>query len=314
MAERVSGGLGGAKAGWLTGAAAVLLLGGCDAGAANRSATDRTVADRAPAGTTTKARPAGTAADATAAGGGTTADPKPIGDEGRSADAFWNLDAGSRTVVATGGARRSALFLCDALAEPVALALTVPDGEGRADFVVVPDAGRSTDRVVTVGLPDPGAGNIHFPLTADGRGIGDVHAVNTGILQGNTVPTVRAVTLDGATHECRWAPHTRVLAVTSRRTVLVTGRHGQGQLRYRTFDHGARLARLEGASAEQGTEASLDLTGGREVGGAYRFRNEGYEYRLDPGAATLTVVRDGKAVQTEPLLAWTVGGTATPDG
>lgn len=294
-----------AKDRWLLGAAAVLLVSGCGSGRqAEGSSAPAGAAEIASASDGGDATP--TSDDSTTVGRNTP-DRAPIADKG-AVDEFWNLGAGSHTVLASGGSRRSALFLCDALAQPLALALTVPDGEGWADLVSVADGGTATSRRVEMGRPDPGAGNIHYPLTADGRTIGDLHAVNTGILPGNTVPTVRSVTLDGTAHECRWAPHTRMLAVTPRRTVLVTGRHGQGQLRYRTFNHGERLAELDARTPEQGTEASLDLTGGREVDGAYRFRNGGYEYRLDPVAATLTVAQGGNVVQMEPLVAWMVAG------
>ena len=239
--------------------------------------------------------------------------PAAAGPDGSS---FWNLGAGSRTVLAldpkTAGG--TALFLCDSLDRPQVLALTVPDAERRARLVTIPKADRPPSaRAVTVGRGDPGAGNIYYPLTVDGRDVGLVHAINTGILPDQTTPGVSSVKVGDTTHGCRWAPNTRVLAVTPRRTVLVTGRVGQGQLRYRTFNDGATLAPLKTASPERGTEASLDLTGGRERGGVYAFRNEGYEYRLDPGAATLTVARDGKVIQTETLLAWTVGGGASAD-
>ncbi len=286
MGWRISEGIGRAK-GAATLGFAVAVLTGCDSGAP---------ADPAPAGAPDRpARSAGSAAPAPTVAG-------------RSATEFWRLDAGSRTVVAMAGGRRRALFLCDALDRPAALAITVPDSDGAADLVTLPDGAPPTRRPVTVGPGDPGAGNIHFPLSSGGRTIGDLHALNVGILAGNTVPTVRSVTLEGANSECRWAPHTRLLAVTPRRTVLVTGGGDQGPLRYRTFDDGAKLASLSTSTPERGTEASLDLTGGRERGGAYAFRNGDYEYRLDPAAATLTVARDGAVVQTEPLLAWTVGG------
>ena len=232
---------------------------------------------------------------------------------GPDGSSFWNLGAGSKTVLALGSrtASGTALFLCDSLDRPEVLALTVPDAEHRTRLVTIPKADRPPSaRAVTIGRGDPGAGNIYYPLTADGRGVGLVRAINAGILPDQTTPGVSSVKVGDMTHECRWAPNTRVLAVTPRRTLLITGRVGQGQLRYRTFNDGAKLAPLKTSTPERGTEASLDLTGGRERGGAYAFRNGDYEYRLDPDAATLTVARDGTVVQTEPLLAWTVGGEA----
>ena len=113
------------------------------------------------------------------------ATPSPPND-GDYGDDFWNLGAGSRTQLGFSldprMASGTALFLCDALARPVVLALTVPDALGEARLVTIPKTNRpQSARIVTVEMPDPGAGNIHYPLTVEGRTIGDVHAVNWGI-------------------------------------------------------------------------------------------------------------------------------------
>ena len=299
--------------GWATGARALALAGvALLAACGNPAAADRTLTAGGDANRSAATDPAETIAHPAA---GTRAEEPSSAIDAAQPDAssFWNLDAGSRTVLSSGlnlpAAGTAALFLCDSLDRPEVLALTVPNAERRAQLVTIPKADRPPSaRAVTVGRGDPGAGNIYYPLTSGGQSVGLVHAINAGILPDQTTPGVSSVKVDGTTHECRWAPNTRILAVTPRRTVLITGRAGQGQLRYRTFNDRARLAPLKTASPERGTEASLDLTGGRERGGAYAFRNGGYEYRLDPKAATLTVARDGKAIQTEPLLAWTVGG------
>lgn len=227
----------------------------------------------------------------------------------------WSgLVNGSASFVAVGGRLRPALFLCDATDAPVALALTMPDAEGRATLVTFGKAsGAGRTREVMVGSADPGAGQIHYPLSADGRDIGNVHAVNAGVLDGATVPTVSGVTVDGARVRCRWQPETRVIGLTSRRTVLVTG-PADGPFAYRSFDF-ARRADQVVTDEGRTTRATLTVTRGTGTDGGWSFSNGATRYgvrasRDSVAAAGVEVVRDGQRLLGERFLAFTVAGAA----
>ncbi|MEI9964093.1 MAG: hypothetical protein WDM92_04715 [Caulobacteraceae bacterium] len=74
-----------------------------------------------------------------------------------------------------------------------------------------------------LGQASPGAGQVYWPLQdATGAEAGDLHAFNPGMLTTPAdalTPTFVEVKLGGAAMSCRWVAHTRLLAVSARRTL-----------------------------------------------------------------------------------------------
>ncbi|NJC35241.1 membrane-bound inhibitor of C-type lysozyme [Sphingomonas jejuensis] len=247
----------------------------------------------------------------------TPAAPAPAPAAGRQTPApqDWSgFGNGAVSVVRRGDGFVPALFLCNATNQPTSIALTVP-AHGDATLVRFDDVGRGIEtRAVSVGGPDPGAGQIYYPLSADGREVGYIHAANSQMLDGATTPTVTSLGIDGADLRCRWQPQTRFLGLTARRAVLVTGPE-DGPLVYRSFDFAER-ADQDPVDNGRTTRATLTVTGGERRGDTLVFRNGATEYRIrasgDPaaGAAAIEVFRAGARVQSEPVLAYTLGATA----
>ncbi|WP_153002659.1 hypothetical protein [Sphingomonas endophytica] len=211
-----------------------------------------------------------------------------------------------------------AVFVCDSTDRDRVLVLSPPDAQRVATLTSLSKPGlvRYQTRV-RVGAADPGAGQIYYPLTNEaGRDVGNIHAVNPGMVDpGATTPTVTAVTWGRDTTGCRFAPQTRVLGVTAKRSVQVTRTDRDGY-QYRSYNFDAELPAIERPWGGRDTRASLTVSGGRlveERGGRriYQFANNGYVYRVlasvDPakGGGGVQVWRDGRMIQSEPFAAYT---------
>ena len=239
--------------------------------------------------------------------------PQPAQPQSVTAQDWSGFGNGALSVVRRGDRVVPALFLCNGVNRPTSIALTVP-ADGAATLVRFDDVGRGIEtRPVTVGAPDPGAGQVYYPLTVDGRDVGYIHAANSGMLDGATTPTVTSLRVDGIDLRCRWQPETRFLGITARRAVLVTGR-ADGPLVYRSFDF-AKRAEQDPVDDGRTSRATLTVTGGERRGGTLFFRNGATVYRIradgDPasGPGALEVFRVGQRLQSEPLLAYTLGAT-----
>ena len=164
-----------------------------------------------------------------------------------------------------------------------------------------------------LGAPDPGAGQVYWPLSdASGKQVGDLHAFNPGALgdpKAATTPTFTSIRADAAQWNCRWLEHTRLLGFSRNRVIEITT--GPGGLEYRSFDFkdAARARKVQTGGAQQSTTASLDIKGGRRVGGPMQFDSQGYSFRLaaSPADARILVVHSGRTILNEPLVAWTIG-------
>ncbi len=205
---------------------------------------------------------------------------------------------------------RDGWFLCDAVDSPYALLAGKPDTKGTAVATLLDRrTGRFDTQSYLVGRPDPGAGQIHWPLGRGGVAVGDVHGVNPGMIDdgGATTPTIVDVRLDDKALSCRWLAHTRFIGLDSRRSVVVT-ETPQG-LVYQSFDFAKRGPVVRPDGVQQSNRPTLRLLGGSEIVGTrrgFRFANAGYVYFVQlPRSgepATLLVTRDGRLVESEPLV------------
>lgn len=211
-----------------------------------------------------------------------------------------------------------AVLVCDSTDRDRVLILSAPDARRGATLTSLSKPGLARYQVqVRVGAGDPGMGQIYYPLTnAAGRVLGNIHAVNPGMVEpGATTPTVTAITYGRDTTSCRFAPQTRVLGVTEKRSIQVTRSERDGFV-YHSYSYDTDLPAIDQPWGGRDTRASLTITGGRlteERGGRriYQFTNGGYVYRvlasIDPakGGGGVQVWRDGRLLLAEPFAAYT---------
>ncbi len=211
-----------------------------------------------------------------------------------------------------------AVFVCDSTDRDRVLVLSPPDRQRAATLTSLSKPGLVHHQVrVHVGAGDPGMGQIYYPLTNDaGRMVGNVHAVNPGMVEpGATTPTVTSVTFGPDTTGCRFAPQTRVLGVTAKRSIQVTRSDRDGFV-YHSYNYDTDLPAIDSPWGGRDTRTSLTITGGRLVEERdgrriYQFAHGGYLYRVlasvDPakGGGGVQVWRDGRMLLSEPFAAYT---------
>ncbi|WP_019834156.1 hypothetical protein [Sphingomonas sp. PR090111-T3T-6A] len=208
---------------------------------------------------------------------------------------------------------RDGWFVCDAVSGPYALFAGKPDARG-ASIITLLDrrSGKFDTQSYQVGPPDPGAGQIHWPLSRGAQVVGDVHGVNPEMIDGGdaTVPPIVEVKLDDKQLSCRWLAHTRFIGVDSRRSVVVT-ETTQG-LVYQSFDFLKRGPVTRPDGVQQSNKPTLRLLGGSEIVGArggFRFANADFVYfvqrprRTEPAA--ILVTQRGRLAHTERLVGFT---------
>ncbi len=221
----------------------------------------------------------------------------------------------TRTILAVPTAR-SGWFVCDSVDSPWAALVGKVAASGTSDITLVAKHAGTTSTIrYTVGQADPGAGQIYYALSRGGAEVGNLHAVNPGLLDPSLPEPLNftSVSIGGKQLGCRLIDNIRLMAVTARRGVTVT--RDAGQLAYRSYDfaHPGAVVRPDGV--QQTNAPSLLITGGVETHGAggadsFRFVNRGYSYRISlPAgrrAGTLTVMRAGRTLLTERLLGFTL--------
>jgi hypothetical protein len=221
---------------------------------------------------------------------------------------------GVRTMIAA-PQPRPGWFVCDSVDTPWAV-LVGPVAKGTSTITLDSKKdGTATTARYTVGRADPGAGQIYYALSRNGREVGNLHAVNPGMLDPSLPPPLNftSVSIGDRRLSCRLVNHVQLIAVTARRGVTVT-REGKA-LVYRSYNF-AGAGPVEHPDGVQRTNApSLRIAGGTRTGGeggaaGFRFANAGYTYTitLPAGTApgTLGVTRAGRTILKEKLLGFTL--------
>ena len=219
--------------------------------------------------------------------------------------------AGSRSYLRTHTGAQQVWFVCSALDGFDQTVVGLPMKGGKL-WVAQPLSGEPSD-VYRLGRPDPGAGQVYWPLSdSSGKPVGALHAFNPGVLgEGRyaTTPTFVSIRANAAQFNCRWLEHTRLLGFSSKRVIEIFS--GQNGLEYQSFDErdAGRSRKVDVGSAQQSTTPSLDLKHGRTVGGAMRFQNGAYTFQVTASGkdARIVVSQNGKTILNEPLIAWTIG-------
>ena len=224
----------------------------------------------------------------------------------------------SRTFVffrAPGIKAAQAWFICDATNADRVFIVTIPDAQGRIAF---PEFSKRTDlkvlpRYYRLGTPDPGAGQVHWPvLELAGGQVGDLHAFNPGALDNPLdafTPTFTSLKYWDLNVSCRWVKRTRLMGYSEHRTFVVS-QMADGGLEYQSFDFkdAATAKVIEPDGAQRTTSPSLDIRGGNEVKDGFQFEHGGFTYDLKgtPADAAITVLKGGRRILREPLIAWTI--------
>lgn len=210
------------------------------------------------------------------------------------------------------------LFLCDGVGGDRIKVVTTPNAKGLSTLWTYrkPDF-RTTRETVRLGDDDPGAGQIMRAIERpDGSAFGSVHSINPGMLgdaDTTTLPTLSGITDKAESTQCRWEPRGRVLLVDGKRSVLVIADEG-GSYTYRSFDY-ATPGKIVDVGGGATSAPSTVVHGGRLVPAdpgheVYEFRKAPWTYRVSASAdntapgARLTVLRDGKPVQTSVAAAY----------
>jgi hypothetical protein len=144
----------------------------------------------------------------------------------------------------------------------------LPDAAGNISILRVDKArpGHHSHASFRLGGPDPGAGQIYWPLGAAGAAeAGYLRAFNPGMIDdpaSAATATFTEVKLGDAVTSCRWRPDIAVQALGARRSYLVT--REAGQLVYRTFnyDQATSSQPLPDSGPVRTTPPSLEIRGG----------------------------------------------------
>ena len=236
--------------------------------------------------------------------GAAVADQRPPGAAGQGF-------AASRSYLRTHTGAKQVWFVCAPLDGTDQTVVGLPMAGSRI-WIAQPLSGEPSD-VYKLGRPDPGAGQVYWPLSdTSGKPVGALHAFNPGVLGEGRVastPTFTSIRVAGAQLNCRWLEATRLLGFSSKRVIEITSE--QGRLEYRSFDDkdAGKAKKVETDSAQPSTTSSLHLKGGRMVGGRMRFEGNGYVFLISASAtdARIVVSRAGRTILNEPLVAWTIG-------
>jgi hypothetical protein len=212
-----------------------------------------------------------------------------------------------KSYVQIGGKVRPAFAWCDA--PETVIALTTPQS-GQATLAVR-DKGQSNllppnTFPATVGDPDPGAGQIYFPLTwKNGASTvkGSLHTSNIKNVQDPAyrMTHINEFRLSDIQHRCRFVPQAAFMGATNKRTVIVWDNGKTATYATRNFD---------------GTPG-VSVTGGRKTANeeltAYEFETrDGYRYRVEimtqeyGGTGSIYVSEGRQQPLQEPFLAYSI--------
>ena len=216
--------------------------------------------------------------------------------------------------------------LCDALESPNIVAVTLPDAARKVQVYTYAKkaTGEYSFLNYALGVADPGAGNIYYPLTPrDGKPVAKdaayaLRQVNSGVLEDPALaltPTWTSVKTRDVTSSCRFETNTRLMGFSNKRSYLVT-ETPQGELRYQTFDFSsaATAQKVEGVSINRSSTPSLTLEGGSKQvtpnEQIFRFVNKGYTYTVrvarlgQPASARVSVTKGVKTLVNEVLTGY----------
>lgn len=235
---------------------------------------------------------------------------------GPAAAQFGADESGARSFHRPNGSWVEAAFVCDGVARDRAYVVT-DEGGKRVTLWRYAKPGLAARSVsLRLGKGDAAMMQQYQPLLdARGQQAALVHTISPGVVEpGATTPTVTWIKIGDDTTDCRFAPQTRVLGVSAKRSVQVVALPGGGY-RYTAYTHGGPLTLLDLPWGGRDSAASLTIDGGYVVSSAatqvYVFQNAGYTYRVIAGTAArpgagIEVLHNGQLILREAFGAYTV--------
>lgn len=205
------------------------------------------------------------------------------------------------------GSWQRAAFWCDT-PERV-LAVSAAAGSQGPVTLAQWEKGRRSLQAWQLGRPDPGAGQVYTPLIPAGQPQG--HSLRYFIHSSNIENTadpqyrmthVNEFVVPAGRFQCRYVPQATVLAATAKHTVIVW--EARGRVTY--------------ASRNRDGTPGVQLAGGTHTRAAgrerYAWQANGYTYVLqvgnprhaDPPGGSLSVLRGGRVLSREELLAYSL--------
>ena len=213
-------------------------------------------------------------------------------------------------------APRAGWLLCDSVDSSWAALVGKLSPGGNSDITLLAKpAGSASTKRYAVGPADAGAGQIYYSLSRGGSEVGNLHAVNPGMLDPSLPDPLNfsSISIDGHQLGCRLIDNIRLMAVTARRGVTIT--REAGALIYRTYDFAHPGAVIRPDGVQQTNVPTLRIGGGSQTNGSggatsFSFANLGYTYRIDLPAGTaagrLRVFRHGHTILSERVLGFTL--------
>lgn len=220
-----------------------------------------------------------------------------------------------RSYVALDGKTQEAFVWCDA--PQTVLALTMPtkigpnqDGVPQADLLMwnKNHSRRPALNRVSVGPPDPGAGQIYQSLkVTSGPRKGQSGFWHTSNIENVQDPAYRMTKtgefkLGNSVYTCRYVPQAAFMGVTSKRTVIIWDMGDVVTYATRNFDGSAGVYVTEGRKTV-GAEGGIDYEFKTASGFSYSVMID--EYRPAPGAK-LTVYKAKNLKMSETFVAYSV--------
>jgi hypothetical protein len=197
-------------------------------------------------------------------------------------------------------------FICDALNAPTTVLAARPVASGEVN-IVVRDKGGAKPAALTkymLGAPQSAAGATTRTLSKDGAAVGYVKTLDPASVPdpaGITTPPVVEVKLGEATLNCRWLARTRLVGLTTKRTVVVTEEKDGPVYRTFEFSDAAKAQPVTPDAAQRSTTPSLEIRNGKPFGDDYGFGEGPTSYSVGEGG--VTTLNNRYVVAGEPFVA-----------
>lgn len=204
-------------------------------------------------------------------------------------------------------------LICDDLSGASVITLSTPDAANGITLTEYSKTGAApVTQSLALGEGEGAAGSTYQALIRNGADAGHLRILNAGTGMDADIVTTPALTeilLGDKNHDCRWLARTRFVGFDARRSFWIL-EDAKGALTYQTFDF-ANAGKVKALGLEDGqrsTTPNVNVSGGKEnadaSGTLFTFDHEGWRYEVRMPRASVTVLHDGKTVQTENLLAY----------
>ncbi len=195
-------------------------------------------------------------------------------------------------------------FICDALNAPTVLVAGRPNAENEINIAIRSKEGKPTTvGGYILGAPVQADGKVSRTISKAGTEVGYVQSLGPEALPDPaavTTPPITEVKLGEAVLSCRWLAHTRLLAVTSGHTAVVTLEPDGPVYRTYEFKDAAAAKPVNPDAIQRTTAASLEVRKGTPFGDDFGFKTGG-AIAYSVGNAGVTTLENQRVVAGEPF-------------